>query len=253
MPSPLIIAHRGASFDAPENTLAAYRLAWEQNADGAEGDFHLTRDGEIVCIHDAATGRTADANLVVAQATLAELRALDFGIWKHRRFAGERIATLGEILQLLPAKKLFFIEIKCGVEILAPLRVLLDRSDVRPEQLRLICFNSAVIEEASLILPRIKRHWLVEYSIDSVTGEMTPTPQVILQTLGQIEASGLNSQANLDVLSANFVGELASRDYETAAWTVDDPAVARSLLQVGVQMLTTNRPGWLGEQLGGGQ
>src|SRR5882757_4224835 len=112
MAAPLIIAHRGASFEAPENTLAAYRLAWQQNADGAEGDFQLTRDGRIVCIHDLTTGRTADANRVVAQSTFEELRRLDVGMWKHPRFAGERIPTLDEILALLPAGNLFFIEIK---------------------------------------------------------------------------------------------------------------------------------------------
>lgn len=249
MPPPLIIAHRGASFDAPENTLAAYRLAWEQNADGAEGDFHLTSDGEIVCIHDATTGRTADANLVVAQATLVELRALDFGVWKHARFAGERIATLGEILQVLPADKLFFIEIKCGVEILAPLRALLERSNVCVEQLRLICFDSAVIEEAGRVLPQIKRHWLVEYSIDPVTGAISPTPQSILQTLGRIGANGFNSQGNPAALSTAFLTELTGSGYEIGAWTIDDPGLARELANAGVQMLTTNRPAWLAEQL----
>ena len=71
---PRIIAHRGASHDAPENTLAAFRLAWEQGADGVEGDYYLTKDGEVVCIHDATTGRTGDRDLKVASSTLAELR-----------------------------------------------------------------------------------------------------------------------------------------------------------------------------------
>ena len=66
-----LIAHRGASHDAPENTLAAFRLAWEQGADGIEGDFRLSRDGEIICLHDATTRRTAGIDLVVADATLA--------------------------------------------------------------------------------------------------------------------------------------------------------------------------------------
>ena len=59
---PLIVAHRGASSDAPENTLRAFRLGWEQGADAIEADFHLTRDGQLVCMHDATTGRTANAD-----------------------------------------------------------------------------------------------------------------------------------------------------------------------------------------------
>lgn len=62
----LLIAHRGASRDAPENTLAAFDLAWQQGADGIEADFRLTGDGRIVCLHDASTGRTAGVDLTVA-------------------------------------------------------------------------------------------------------------------------------------------------------------------------------------------
>ena len=83
-----VIAHRGASYDAPENTLAAFRLAWQQGADGIEGDFYLTADGEIVCLHDSDTGRTGDRKLSVGQSTLAELRKVDVGgMARARNFA----------------------------------------------------------------------------------------------------------------------------------------------------------------------
>jgi len=74
---PLIVAHRGASHDAPENTIPAFQLAWQQKADAIEGDFYLTRDNEIVCIHDRTTKRYSDRDLVVAESTLEELRQLD--------------------------------------------------------------------------------------------------------------------------------------------------------------------------------
>src|SRR6185369_848081 len=90
---PMLIAHRGASRDAPENTLAAFRLAWQQGADGIEADFRLTRDGRVVCLHDASTGRTAGVDLAVAEASLEELKRLDVGGWKGARWAGERIPT----------------------------------------------------------------------------------------------------------------------------------------------------------------
>lgn len=242
---PLIIAHRGASFDAPENTLAAYRRAWEQNADGAEGDFHLTRDGQIVCMHDRTTKRTTNQELIVSEVTLDELKQLDAGAWKGPSFANERIPTLEEILAELPADKLFFIEIKCGQEIFPAIKQAIPRSQVSAEQLRILSFNKEVIAAAKEVFPEIKRHWLVEYQRGL---SMIPKPESILSTLGEIGANGLNSSADQSVLTPEFIAELRRRNLELAAWTVDDPLLARQLIDTGVQMLTTNRPGWMKRQ-----
>ena len=78
---PFLVAHRGASADAPENTIPAFQLAWEQGADAIEGDFHLTADGHIVCIHDEDTQKVAGKKLIVPESTLADLRKLDVGAW----------------------------------------------------------------------------------------------------------------------------------------------------------------------------
>ncbi|NJL18973.1 MAG: hypothetical protein HC901_01285 [Bdellovibrionaceae bacterium] len=80
--APRLIAHRGASHQAPENTLPAFRMAWQEEADGIETDIHLTRDGRLACIHDADTQRITGTNLVVAESTFTELQALDAGSWK---------------------------------------------------------------------------------------------------------------------------------------------------------------------------
>jgi glycerophosphoryl diester phosphodiesterase len=99
---PLVLAHRGASARAPENTLAAFALAVEQGADGVELDVWRCRSGEPVVIHDADARRTAGAKLKVSRASLSELRALDAGSWKGPEFRGERIPTLAEVLVELP-------------------------------------------------------------------------------------------------------------------------------------------------------
>ena len=132
-----IVAHRGASYDAPENTLAAFRLAWEQGADAIEGDFYLTADGQIVCIHDKTTKRVAPGQpeLTVAKSTLQELRQLDVGRWKADKFAEERIPTLKEVLAIVPRQKRIFVEIKCGPEIVPILQQQLSDSDLKPEQI----------------------------------------------------------------------------------------------------------------------
>jgi glycerophosphoryl diester phosphodiesterase len=99
---PLVLGHRGASAQAPENTLAAFRLATEQGADGVELDVRCCATGEPVVIHDADTLRTTGERLLVARATPSELRALDAGAWKSTAYAGERIPTLAEVLAELP-------------------------------------------------------------------------------------------------------------------------------------------------------
>ena len=100
-----IVAHRGASHDAPENTLPALRLAWEQGADASEFDVYLTKDGRVAVIHDKDTKRVAAVDKRVADQTLAELKALDVGRWKAPRFAGTTVPTLEEMLADVPDGK----------------------------------------------------------------------------------------------------------------------------------------------------
>lgn len=96
---PLIVAHRGASLDAPENTIPAFKLAWEQGADAIEGDYFLTKDGHIVCIHDDNTKRVSDVNLIIRNSTLAELRTLDVGIHSGAAFKGAAIPIIDEVFR----------------------------------------------------------------------------------------------------------------------------------------------------------
>eukprot|EP01045_Picozoa_sp_COSAG04_P006310 COSAG04_NODE_307_length_17238_cov_17.860260_10_plen_157_part_00 len=103
--SPLAVAHRGASGSAPENTLAAFRLATELGAAGFETDLHMTRDGEIVCLHDADIRRTTRGwpddlpSYSIASLDWAFVSTLDAGSWFGAEFAGERVPLLREALQ----------------------------------------------------------------------------------------------------------------------------------------------------------
>jgi len=99
---PEVIAHRGASGTRPENTLCAFRRAAELGAPMVELDVQLTRDGEVVVIHDLTLERTTDGRGPVRQKTLAELRALDAGAWFGPSFAGEQVPTLAEVLHAIP-------------------------------------------------------------------------------------------------------------------------------------------------------
>src|SRR6185369_9257342 len=86
---PFVVAHRGASAERPEHTLAAYELALREGADGVECDVRLTRDGHLVCVHDRRVDRTSTGTGLVSDMTLAELRELDYGAWHSSRQADE--------------------------------------------------------------------------------------------------------------------------------------------------------------------
>lgn len=246
----LIIAHRGASHDAPENTLAAFRLAWAENADGIEGDFYLSRDGQIVCIHDETTERTAGVKLDVAKSTLAELKKLDVGRWKDKRFFGERIPTLQEVIATVPDGKQIIIELKVGPEIVAPMQRILKASNLQPAQILVISFDEKTIIESKRLLPHIKTHWLTGYDPEDDIGPWTPTAASIAQSMGRTNADGVGSQARRSVFNTEFIRALkAAGVNEFHVWTVDDPADARFYQSLGVYGITTNRPAFIRQGL----
>jgi len=110
-PRPLILAHRGASAHAPENTLSAFELALAQEAHGVELDAKLSADGEVVVIHDATVDRTTDGTGRVSQLTLAALRELDAGSFFSEKFSGEKIPTLAEVFEAIGDRALINVEL----------------------------------------------------------------------------------------------------------------------------------------------
>lgn len=241
----MIVAHRGASHEAPENTLAAFRLAWEKGADAIEGDFYLTADRKIVCIHDKSTKRTASVDLPVAESTCDELKSIDVGSWKDPKYAGEKIPTLEQVLEIVPRGKVFLIEIKCGQEIVPVLKKTLEKSDIDPSQLRIICFNSEVIAASKKAMPHIKAYWLTSFKQDEQTKIWQPTIKQILRTLKKTKSDGLDSQAEPEVVDRNLVNNLQELGYEYHVWTVNDPDQARYFSKLGVESITTDRPAFI--------
>ena len=243
-----IVAHRGASKDAPENTIPAFELAWKQNADAIEGDFFLTKDSAVVCIHDKTTGRLAGEDLSVANSTLAELKVLDVGAWKGAEWAGERIPTLDEVLVTVPDGKKIFIEIKCGPEILSELRRSLTDSPLDSDQIVIISFNKDVIAAVKAQVPAYKAYWLTGFRKDDQSGRWQPALGDVISTLKTIGADGLDCRAD-DVVDGSFAKAMKEAGMELHVWTVDDPDKARFLQDIGVRSITTNRPEWLRRQL----
>lgn len=243
-----IIAHRGASYDAPENTLPAVKLGWEQNADAVEVDVFLSKDGKIVVIHDDNTKRTAGLDKRVDQQTLAELRTLDAGRWKGEAWAGTRLPVIEEVLATVPSGKRLFIEIKCGPEILPELEAVLQRSGARGRVV-IISFGFDVAGQAKQRFPEVPVYWLYGFSDREKQAYGDPSPADLVAKA---------KAARLDGLDVNFRGAvaelaplLAAEGMKLYVYTVNAPEDARRLEAAGVAGITTDRPAYLRQALAG--
>lgn len=237
-----IIAHRGASFDAPENTVAAARLAWEQGADLLELDIHLTCDKQIVAIHDATTRRTTAFKGIVEQMTLAELRQLDAGRFKHARYLGERIPTLEEMIAATPAGKGLVIEIKNGHDIIPRLQAVLSASSKPLAHFTIISFDADAVKTAKAALPECPALWIVDYN------PRQHQLSDLMQHCRENHFDGLDLHRRWPI-DRIFVQQMKNHDLLLYTWTVDSPRTARRQAEAGVDGITTNRPGWLRQQL----
>ncbi len=244
---PMIVAHRGASFDAPENTIPAFLLAWEQGADAIEGDFFLTSDGEIVCIHDHTTGRVAGKDLVVSETSLKELQQLDVGLKKNKKWKGTRIPTIAEVFATVPDDKMIFVEIKPGVEILPRMYEEIERSGLRPDQIVIISFNPEVIRDFKLKRPDIQAYWLTALRRDEY-GMIFPPHDLLLQILRITGADGISTHHGH--ISKSFVEKTIAAGFEYHVWTVNDPERAAELQEYGTLSITTDVPQVIREHLG---
>jgi glycerophosphoryl diester phosphodiesterase len=244
-----IIAHRGASFDVPENTLASMKLAWEQKADAIETDLHLSKDGKIVISHDFDTARIGGTTNKIVTQTWAELQQVDAGAWKNPKFAGEKLPTFGSFLATLEKGKRIFIEIKVGPEILPEMEHVIASSGKEPWQMPIIAFGFETAVAAKKRFPRHEVSWLHSWAKDKKTGEFPK----IADLIAKAKSAGLDG---LDLhqgfpVSPDFVRQVKSAGLKLYVWTVDDPAMAKKWADAGVDGITTNRPKWLREQLAG--
>ncbi len=171
--TPEIIAHRGASYLAPENTLAAFKKAMEIGADGIEMDVQQTSDGGLVIHHDYIIDLHTDISGKIYDMTMGELRELDFGSWKDIIFKDERIATLQEAMELcrqMPTCTVF-LELKATMnndpEFVPRVLEVLRNVDI-VEQVVLISFNHDLLRQAKQLLPQIRVGALLYGAVESI-------------------------------------------------------------------------------------
>ena len=214
--------HRGASWDAPENTVAAIKLAWEQGADGSEFDVHLTKDGKLIghprCRYQAGgrqrrEGRRADVGRVAE----ARCREVERRIIRRRKASDAR-GDVGHD----PIRQRVFIELKTGPEIVPELDRVLRASQRKPEETPVIAFNAETIAAVKKARPDLRAYWLVGLK---EKGKETRTAAELIAKAKKIHANGLDLSAATS-LDKDFADQVKAAGLKLYVWTVNDPAVA---------------------------
>ncbi len=225
MPAPLLIAHRGASAETPENTLAAFRRALALEVDGIELDVRLTRDGVPVVFHDARLRRLTGARGAVARKSWAELQEL-------RIRQREPIPQLADVLRLTRGLAVVQIELKAGP--VAPV-VRAIHAARAAEWVILASFNARLVAEAAQLAPAIPRFLI---------SEGRAAPAALVRRLAACGAAGV-SVNHRAIRSAAWIRHFQTRGYAVWSWTVNDPAVARRLAGWGIDGLLGDDPALL--------
>src|SRR6266542_6343983 len=231
---PTIIAHRGASKAAPENTLAAFRTAIEQGAKLVECDVHLSADGVPVVMHDDRLDRTTDGSGAIAERTLAELKKLDAGAWFDDVFRAEPVPTLAEALDLCAGRARLVVELKRGGGE-ALVAASLAEIDQRACDVAVISFGPEEVREMARRCPDLPLGFLVtrqtvaEHGVDR-----------LLSGVRELGAGFFSPQES--AVDDELVAAARTADVPLSVWTVDDTARMRALAQLGVDAITTNVP-----------
>lgn len=248
LPSVEWVAHRGESADAPENTMSAFRLAWDRDVRAVELDVHLSRDGALIVSHDDDTRRTTGVSRSIKQSVRSDLQGLDAGQWKGPRWAGERLPTLEQALATIPQGARCFIEVKVGAEAIPALVKAVRASGKKPEQLVVISFQADAIAAAKKALPELKAYYLASFKKDKATGAWTPRVDELIDKARAIGADGLDLSFKGPIDRA-FVRRVKGAGLQLFVWTIDDPDVAARFIDFGVDGITTNKAAWMKEQV----
>lgn len=235
-----IVAHRGASHDAPENTKSSVELAWKQGANAVEVDVYLSTDGKVFAIHDRTPKRYGGPDRPVSGMSWAELQKLDVGAWKNEKYRGEKVPLLADLLCLTPANGRMFIEIKCGPEIIPELKSVLKKANLKKRQTAIICFSEEVIAEARKELPDLEAYWLSYLKKDQKEGtRKTPTVEQIIQTAKKLDTTAVDIGGDITQSDVRKILNAGLRCY---VWTINEPEQARLLKNWGVAGITTDKP-----------
>lgn len=229
---PRVFGHRGAMGYAPENTVASFERAIALGVDAIEIDVHLTADGEVVVIHDPQLDRTTDGDGLVGQKRLAELKALDAGASFSPEYAGQRIPTLGEVLQLVRGRCVLDVEIKGGpwpYDGIEGKVVTLIREHEMTDQTIVISFDHPTVARVRALAPEIATGTLWSCRpVDPVAVASAAGANAILPFWAYCDAETVE-QAHAAGLSVH-------------PWATSEPAIIERLIALGVDSICSNHP-----------
>ncbi len=238
---PVVVAHRGASGEAPENTLAAYRLALTQGARAAETDVFLTADGHVVALHDRTLDRTTDGSGPVAEQDLSQVQALDAGTWFDPAFAGEPVPTLAALLDLTRDAATLCVEIKAGDGIVPAIAALVDERAMRG-QVVIFSFDADAVGEAGVVLPEVPSLLLATRRGDPKAYDPGVVDQALLLSA---DALGFNHRS----LTPELVDQAHGAGLPVFVYTVNAREDLDRVVSLGVDGVITDWParveGWI--------
>jgi len=240
------IAHRGSSHLAPENTLASFKLGWQETTT-CELDIQPTRDGKLLVIHDDSALRTTGIDFAVAEHALSELQQLDAGSFKGIQWKGEKLPSLEEVIAAMPAGKRLLIEIKAGPEVVPEL-VRVIRASGKGNRLLIHSFDEAACVETRKALPHIPVYLLIASRHNPLTGTWSPSLDETMLKVKEARLNGIGAN-DTALVDASAIQKIHSAGLKLNIWTVDRVHEAKKLIDLGVDGLITNRPGWLKAQL----
>ncbi len=227
---PLVVAHRGASGEAPENTLPAFELARAQGADAIELAVRVTADGHFVVIHDAAVDRTTNGRGEVAALTLAEIKALDAGSWFDPAFAGTQVPTLVEVLEWAGGAVDLCLELKTPFPDRALAELLRVVGGYPRGRLLFASFEWRLMRRLKLLAPWAR--------VGLIWGRAAPAdPFGFALRLGRA-----NLHPNVALVDGPFVQKAHRLGLAVFVWTVNGPDLAVALAAMGVDGIVTDYP-----------
>jgi glycerophosphoryl diester phosphodiesterase len=231
---PLIIAHRGACSYSPENTMTSFSLALEQNADGIELDAKLSRDGQVVVIHDQTVDRTTNGTGNVRDLTLTELQKLDAGSRFSKEFTGEKIPSLEEVLRGFGTRLLINVELTSyntpGDLLPEKVAGLIEKTGVK-ENIIFSSFHPGVLQRIRALMPGVPAGLL--------TGEGW------LQWGNSFIGNWLSPKLihpHFSKATHDFISHAHQQGRKVNTWTVDDPREMARLIRDGVDGIITDDP-----------
>jgi len=238
----VLIAHRGASGYAPENTLPAFEKAVAMGAPACELDVHLSRDGQIMVMHDSTLERTTNGQGKVAESDSDDLRTLDAGEKFSPEFKGTRIPFLAEMIDALQGKAVLVCEIKAGIGRIEKKILDLIQEKGIEDTATIISFNTEALKNARALDREIITMYLKGSPSKTVEGKTVylPTPLSVIDEAEALDVDALN--LHYQGITPELVRAAHARGFKVYAWTVNSIAKAKELLDMGVDGITGDYP-----------